>query len=374
MKFKILKDNLKKGLSIVAHLVNKNINLPILNNILIEAKKEGIELSATNLEISIKHFLRGKTDEEGGVTVDSKLISEYISLLPEDKIEIEKKGNNLNVKCQNHKTKIITQGAEDFPAIPSVKEGDPFVVEIKKIKEALSRVIFSVSTSDNRLELSGLLFSFEKESLTLAGTDSYRLAERKIKIKKEKDFENKKVIVPAKTVQELIRILNNFKTEEELSSDDELKIFLTENQILFSFASTKMISRIITGNYPDYEQIIPGKEKTKIIANKNELSRAIKSAGIFSKTGINDIGLNFKKGKITISSSSSQAGENSVEINSEIIGEENDIFVNYKYLLEGLNNMKSEEVEINVVDNNFPCVVKEKEGEDYLYLVMPIKQ
>ncbi len=374
MKFKILKENLKKGLAIVAHLTNKNINLPILNNILIEAKKEGIKLSATNLEISVSHLLRGQTDEGGSVTVDSKIISEYISLLPEDKIEIEKKGNNLNVKCQNHKTKIVSQGAEDFPAMPSVKEGSSCVVEIKKIKEALSRVIFSVSTSDNRLELSGVLFLFEKDELVLVGTDSYRLSERRIKFKKEKDFENKKIIVPARTIQELIRILNNFKTEEELSSDDELKISLSENQILFSLASTKIISRIITGNYPDYEQIIPRKEKTKIIVNKSNLIKAVKSAGIFSKTGINDIALNFKKGKTIISSSSSQTGENSIEISSEVLGEDNNIFVNYKYLLEGLNNMNSEEIELNVVDNNFPCVVKEKGGEGYIYLVMPIKQ
>jgi DNA polymerase III subunit beta len=374
MKFKILKDNLKKGLSIVAHLTNKNINLPILNNILIKAKKEGIELISTNLEISVNHFLRGQTDDEGEVTVNSKLINEYISLLPEDKIEVEKKGNNLNIKCQNHKTKIVSQGVEDFPAIPSLKEVNLFIVEIKKIKEALSRVIFSVSTSDSRLELSGVLFVFEEDELTLVGTDSYRLAERKIKIKKEKKSENKKIIVPAKTIQELIRILNNFKTEEELSNSDELKITLNESQILFSFASTKIISRIITGNYPDYEQIIPKKEKTKVIVNKNELSRAIKSAGIFSKTGINDIELRFKKEKITIFSSSSQTGENSVDVPSKTSGEDNNVFVNYKYLLEGLNNMKSEDVEIKVVDNNFPCVVKEKEEEGYLYLVMPIKQ
>ena len=186
---------------------------------------------------------------------------------------------------------------------------------------------------------------------------------------------NKSIIIPAKTAQELIRILNNFKIEEQLENDDEIKIFLTDNQIFFSFGSTNLTSRIIIGNYPDYKQIIPQKEKTSIIINKDSLIKAVKTAGLFSKTGINDIELNFSKNKTIISSSSSQTGENFIELDSSNKGENTKIFVNYKYLLEGLNNINSDFVLIKTVDNNTPCLLQEEDNkDDFLYLVMPIKQ
>lgn len=373
MKFITLKENLKQGLSIVAHLTTKNINLPILNNILIRAKKEGIELTSTNLEISINHFLRGKTEKEGEFTVDSRIINEYISLLPEDKIEIEVVEDDLKVECQSYKTKIKGQSANDFPVLPKINEKEYYSFDIVEFKDALSSVIFSVSNNENRVELSGVYFSFLNNNLTLVGTDSYRLSEKNIKIK-NKNTNERNIIVPAKTVLEIVRVLNGFKIDEQIESEDEIKIFLNENQIFFSFGSTNISSRIIIGNYPDYKQIIPQVEKTTISVNKNVLVKAVKSSGLFSKTGINDINLNFIKNKIILSSSSSQAGENFIELNADIKGGDNEIFINYKYLLEGLNNINSDKIIIKVVDNNTPCIVRAADDDSFLYLVMPIKQ
>lgn len=375
MKFVTLKENLKQGLTIVSHLTSKNINLPILNNILIKAKKEGVELTATNLEISINHFLRGKIEKEGEFTVDAKIINEYISLLPEDKIEVELLEEELKIECQNYKTKIKGQFSNDFPVLPKIDQSDFFSFEINSFKEALSSVAFSVSNNENRIELSGVYFSFNEENLVLVGTDSYRLSEKTIKLKNKKNNDFKKnIIVPVKTIQELIRILSNFKTEDQIEAEDEIKIYLTENQIFFSFGLTNISSRIIIGNYPDYKQIIPQNEKTIIIINKASFVRAVKASGLFSKTGINDINLNFIKNKILISSSSSQAGENFIEMNATIKGADNEIFINYKYLLEGLNNINSDNIIMKVIDNNTPCIIKAEKEDDFLYLVMPIKQ
>ncbi len=374
MKFITIKENLKQGLAIVSHLTTKNINLPILNNILIKAKKEGIELISTNLEISIEHFLRGKIEKEGEFTVDSRLINEYISLLPDEKVEIETVNDDLKIKGINYKTKIKGQTANDFPVLPKNENKDNYSLNINEFKNALSNVVFSVANNDNRVELSGIFFSFKNNSLTLVGTDSYRLSEKTIKYTNISTDNEKSVIVPAKTAQELIRILGNIKTEEQLENNEEIKIYLNENQIFFSFGSTKLTSRIIIGNYPDYKQIIPQKEKTITIINKEALIKAVKTAGLFSKTGINDIGLTFKKNKITIFSSSSQTGENFIELDSEIKGEDNEIFVNYKYLLEGLNNINSNNIIIKITDNNTPCIIQPEEKDNFLYLVMPIRQ
>lgn len=375
MKFITLKNNLKQGLGIVTHLTTKNINLPILNNILIKAKKEGVELTSTNLEISIRYFLRGKVEKEGEFTVDSRIINDYINLLPEDKIEIEKIDNELKVDCKNYKTKIKGQTSDDFPILPKINKKSFFSFSVNNFKEALNNVIFSVSNNENRIELSGVYFSFINKELILVGTDSYRLAEKKIKINNSNNEKDISIIVPARTVQEVARVLNNFKTEEQIESDDDIKIYLNENQIFFSIGSTNIGSRIIIGNYPDYKQIIPKEEKTRIIINKNLLSKAVKAAGLFSKTGINDINLNFIKNNIIISSSSSQAGENFIELEADISGVDNEIFVNYKYLLDGLNNINSDNIILQVVDNNTPCIVKpEEKNNNFLYLVMPIKQ
>lgn len=373
MKFIILKDNLKQGLAIVSHLTTRNINLPILNNVLIKAKKEGVEVVSTNLEISIEHFLRGKVEREGVFTVDSRIIGDYINLLPDEKIEIEQVEGDLKIDCKNHKTKIKGQSAEDFPVLPIISQKKIYYFLAEEIKNALSSVVFSTSSNESRAELSGVYFSFFSGALTLVGTDSYRLSEKKIKIK-NKNEENFAIIVPSKTAQEVIRILNNFKTESQIEGGEEIGLSLSDNQIFFSIGGTKIGSRVIIGNYPDYKQIIPKTEKTKVIINRSVLLRAVKSVGIFSKTGINDINLNFIKNKTIISSSSSQAGESLVELECDIKGENNEVFVNYKYLTEGLNNMDSENVVLDIVDNNTPCVIRPEGVEDFLYLIMPIKQ
>lgn len=376
MTFISLQENLKQGLAIVSRIVSKNINLPILNNILFKVNKSNIELIATNLEIGITHQVRGKINIEGEFTVDSKVITDYINLLPSDKVECEQDGMEIKIKCQNYKTKIHIQEASDFPLIPKVDKENFYSVLVDDLKDALSEVIFAVANNEIRLELSGILLSFAKDSLTLVGTDSYRLAEKKIKVKSNFEEPNKKVIVPARTLQELIRVLSSFKDNDQLDGAGEIKICLSENQILFIFGATELVSRLINGSYPDYQQIIPVNYKTRVLINKNELMRAIKASAIFSKAGVNDVALDFKSetGKIIISSASSQVGESSVELNSEIEGDNNEIIINYRYFLDGLNNISSDMVKLDLVNFGTPCILRPDKNEDYLYIVMPIRQ
>ena len=376
MIFISLQENLKQGLAVVSRVVSKNINLPILNNILFKVNKSNIELIATNLEIGITHQVRGKIDAEGEFTVDSKVITDYINLLPSDKVECEQDGMEIKIKCQNYKTKIHIQEASDFPLIPKVDKENFYSVLVDDLKDALSEVIFAVANNETRLELSGILLSFTKDSLTLVGTDSYRLAEKKMKVKSNFEDSDKKVIVPARTLQELIRVLSSFKEDDQLEGAGEIKICLSENQILFIFGATELVSRLINGSYPDYQQIIPVNYKTRVLINKNELMRAIKASAIFSKAGVNDVALDFKSetGKIMISSASSQVGESSVELSSEIEGDNNEIIINYRYFLDGLNNISSDMVKLDLVNSGTPCILRPDKNEDYLYIVMPIRQ
>jgi len=383
MQFISLQENLKHGIFVVSHIAGKNINLPILNNILIKAEKGNVQLITTNLEIGIVNTIRGKIDKEGSFTVDAKILSDYVGLLPNKKVNIEQKETELLINCGNYKTKIKGQSAEDYPLIPEVDKKTYYSAKISEFRQALNQVVFAVSVSESRLELSGVLFSFNNDNLTLAATDSYRLAEKKIKIKtnsndaSESSAQGKKIIVPARTLQELVRILSAGEMGEEVGKEsEEIKFYLSDNQILFTYGSTELVSRLIEGQYPDYEQIIPTNVKTNIEIERAELVRAVKVASLFSKTGINDINLDFPadKNKVIVSAVSGQTGENITELDAKVKGKDNSIVVNYRYLLDGLNNLNSEMIKIEVIDSNTPCILRPEKDEGYLYIIMPIKQ
>lgn len=370
-----LQENLKQGLALVGHVSGKNINLPILNNVLVKAEEGKIRLIATNLEIGVISTVRGKIEREGVFTVSSKIISDCINLLPNKKIGLEQKGGDLLVDCENYQAKVRGQSAEEFPLIPEVDRKYYFSAEAEEVKKAVSQVIFATAISETRLELSGVLFVFSGNNLTIAATDSYRLAEKKIKIKSNNE-EEKKIIVPAKTLQELLRILSINLGDEVEEKTSEIKFYISENQILFTYGSTELVSRLIEGQYPDYQQIIPTASKTKISIDRQELIRAVKMASLFSKAGINDVNLDFPTGKnqVVISSVSGQTGENITNLEAKVLGDDNSIVVNYRYLLEGLSNIEKETVKIEVIDSNTPCIIKPDQDESYLYIIMPIKQ
>lgn len=382
MRFISLQENLKRGLNIVGHITTKNINLPILNNILIRATDGNIELISTNLEIGVTHQLRGKVESEGEFTVDSKLITEYVALLSgEDKVLAEEKDGELRVEAGTYKTKIKGESAKEFPLIPVIPKKSFYKCPLIDFKKALNSVVFAVSTSENRVELTGVLFSFNSKTLSLAATDSYRLAEKELMVEyraasdeeAEIGTEETKLIVPAKTIQELLRILNNWDGAN-LSEDEGVNIYISDNQIMFTVDSVELISRLISGQYPDYKQIIPTQSQTRAIVDRQELIRATKAAALFSKTGINDITLKFVKNKILISSYSGASGESQIEVSSDNQGEDNEITINFRYLLDGLNNIDGARVRIGLVNPNTPCLLTSEKDDNYLYIVMPIRQ
>src|SRR3989339_128374 len=349
MKISILQENLKNGLFTVAHIASKNVNLPILNNIMIEASNGNIKLVSTNLEVGITSLVRGKIEKEGGFTVESKVFFDF-------------------------KSTIKGQSTEDFPLIPIINDNDFFEANLEDFRKALTQVVFAVSTSESRIELSGVLFQFLNNKLIMAATDSFRLAEKEIIIKTKKQ-EDKNIIIPAKTLQELIRILSSVKLEN-LEESNKIKFFVSDNQIMFKIGNTEMMSRLIEGQYPDYKQIIPNGTETTVIVDRNELIRAIKAASIFSKAGINDVNLDFPlgKNKMVISSTSSQMGDNITNLDAQVSGKDNGVTVNFRYLIDGLNNINSENIKLEIINNNTPCILKAENDYTYFYIIMPIKK
>lgn len=368
MRIICTQENLIKGLGAVSHIAGKNISLPILNNILIKTEGGLIKLISTNLDIGIKTTLRGKVESEGEITVGAKIFTEYATLLTSGNVEMSVDDNNVLIKTENQQTTIRGQGTDDFPVIPWIDSENEIEVGAEILKEGLNQVINSASYEDVRPEFSGVLMVVDKESLVLAATDSYRLAEKNIKIiKNNLNQEKAYKIVPLKALQEVVRLCGD--------GEEAVKIKFGESQIVFIFQETIIMSRLIEGNYPDYKEIIPSGWKTRVVTEKSVLITQIKTASLFSRAGINDVLLEFNKdNKIIISAANAQYGENKSTIEAMIEGENNSAVFNYKYLLDGLQNINQKKVVIEVNSPDMPVILRPENSNDYLYLIMPIRR
>ncbi len=378
MKITVLQKNLKQGIFVTSSITGKNNNLPILNNLLISSSNGSLKLSATDLELGVSTIVRGKIDEDGSVTVDAKLLSSYVALLPNNKIEIVSTGPELALESEGYKTKIKGELADDYPLIPELEKENYYQTNINEFKQAISSVVFAVMFNENRLALSGVVFSIDNETLTMAGTDSYRLAEKVIKISSNitpvEGEGPRRIIIPIKTLQELARIIGgDFSDSKDV---EDIRMYVTDNQIAFSFDTIEVVSRLIDEQYPDYKQIIPNQFKSSCTLDREELIRAVKASALFSKSGVNDINLDLsvEKSALVVSAASGQAGENTASVAAKVEGVDNGVVINFKYLIDGLNNINSELVKIELVDGMTPCLLRPVGVEGYLYIVMPIRK
>lgn len=370
MKIICLQENLKKELNVVQNIIGKNLTLPILNNILLNTDKKQLKLSATDLEIAIINYMACKIEKEGSVTIPAKTLVSLINNLPNKKIEISVKNNIINLKCENYKSIIKGLDANDFPIIPKIKNES--IIEINSIllKNSLEQIINFTSLSDIRPEITGILLDYSSnKEIKLTTTDSFRLGEKTINIKenKIKKQEQGSVIIPYKTAQELIRIISN-------QEEDIIKISIENNQILFNFSGIQITSKSIEGNYPNYQQLISQQIETSALINKDEFLKAIKLSGVFSSK-INDVRLKISPKKSTIEAFSQdiELGENLSEISAEIKGKEIEVIFNHKYLLDGLNNINTKMVLLNLNNETSPGVLKPEGDNSFNYVIMPIK-
>lgn len=380
MKFSCTQENLHQALQIVSHGATKNVNLPILNNVLLKIMDKAVKLTTTNLEIAVTATLRGKVDEDGEFTVPSKLFAEYVSLLPNDRVDVALIDDNLAIESSTTKTKIKGIAAAEFPLIPKVERDNAYRVPVADFRRVLSKVIFAVSNNESRPELSGVLLKFLPNGpageLVVAATDSYRLAEAKIQLHEgAAPVVERSVIVPARTMAELSRILGTFR--ENLDAKMSLEIVASENQILFLYDTVELVSRTIDGKYPDYRAVIPESAKTTIVVHKDELLKGVKTSALFSRSGIFDVHLSVDEAgkRLNLRSTDNQTGENETVLLGEVTGTDNAVTLNYRYLLEGISAIDSDRIAVKIVDNATPCLIAPAGADpNYLYIVMPIRQ
>jgi DNA polymerase III subunit beta len=363
MKLLVTKENLKKGLFVVSRVVGVGNPLQVLNNILVKTDEGRVKLSSTNLEIGVNTWVGGKVEKEGSLTVPAKLINEYINNLPTDKVILEAKENTLNIESDNYHTNIKGLSADDFPLIPQVAE-DPYAkIDGAEFRDALSETIWATAQNETQPEISGVYMAFEEDKVRIAATDRYRLAER-FAVLKEPVKEPKEVIIPFRTISELYKIM---------TLNGEVSVYFSDTQVLFRFDETELISRLIDGQYPDYRAIVPKEFKTEAVVNREELLHAIKATSLFASES-NNIQLQVsEKDGITVTASSAAAGENTTKVAAKVLGIENSAVFNFRYLLDGLSNLRETNVTLKLISDASPAMLTPEGRDNYVYIVMPIK-
>jgi len=369
MKIIILKNHLKSGLEAISKIGSESSSttLPILKSFLLETVDNKIKLSMTNLEIAITCYLPAKVIEEGSLVIPFNIFNSIITNLQTERINLESEGKYLIIKTDNYQAKIQSTNKSEFPIIPQVATQNFLEFDIPTFKKSISLVINAAQTSEIKPELNGVLFDFQISLLKLAATDSFRLAEKNIFTNQFKSNieEGFKVIIPLKTIQEVNRILKE---------DGLINIYFEPNQVLFKNENYEIISRLINGDFPEYQNIIPQSFETEIILNKEEMINAIKLVSSFTDK-LNEIKIFIKEGakNLELSSFNQILGENQYLIPAKIKGSAQEIIFNWRFLLDGIKFLDSENIFLGLNSDNKPALIKSPNDTSYFYILMPIK-
>jgi len=365
MKLVILQSNFAKALGQISRIVGTRTTLPVLSNVLITAAKGKIKFSATDLEVGITTFTIGKIEEEGALTLPARLLSDFILNNRDGSIEISTEGTIATLKSARYEATIHGIAAEEFPTVPESPKESLAKIPAKELIDALKKTVFAAATDETRPALAGIFFQFDGSTLTLAATDSYRLAEKKLTL--TQSVAEKKIIVPARTMNEVMRIAGTDDGSDILISPEE-------NQIAFKIGDTIIISRLIEGAFPPYQQIIPTDFKVTAKAPLSELLQAVKMSSLFAKDSKNNnVKISLDDKTLTVASIISQAGSANSKVPAEISGGGLEITFNARYVLDILNVLSDEKIEFDFNDGSTAGVVKSASDDQYLYIIMPVR-
>ena len=374
MKFIITQPNLFRGLSITEKIIGRNLTLPILQNILVSCEKNKgcVRLCSTNLEIGVEVLIPAKIEQEGSITIPARLFLGLVQNLPDEKVEVSEKNNTILVQCKNYKANIKGEPAGEFPLIPSAAASDVIRVKNDALRLGISSVISCASPLDVKPEITGIYTQFQKRDMCFAATDSFRLAEKKI-LTDTKNTHQVNVIIPKRTGEAILRVFEG--------AEQTLHVQTNENQLFIqnvpqdsSLPHVRLVSRVIAGEYPNYEQIIPTTFSTTVEVSRDEIVSHIKSASLFSLK-VNEVRIqtNPAKQELGIESRDQECGNHSSTIPCLVQGKEVGFAFNYTYLLDGIQNIPSATIVMKCNEATTPVLITSPEGDGFRYVVMPIK-
>lgn len=365
MKIECELEKIKNAIYQTERITGKDLTLPVLNSMLLIASNKSLKIRATNLSLGIEIEIPAKVEKEGILAVSGSVLSNIFSnIFQKENIHLENDNGNLFIKTKKSKIKLKGQNYDDFPTIPRV-EGTSFEIEAKKLIEGIKSVYYSSSPSDIKPEISSVYLYTKDNNLVFVSTDSFRLAEKKIKVKNIEEING--ILLPYKNIPEILRVFNDFS--------GEIKLCFNKNQISFSSDKIYLTSRVIDGNFPDYTQIIPKEAKTEIVVLKQDLLNALKLSNVFSDK-FNQINLSIKpKDKIfELSSQNNDIGENKTYLDCALTGENIELSFNYKYFFDCFQSINSDSVSIKLNQNSKPIIVSGVSDNSFLYLIMPMNR
>jgi DNA polymerase-3 subunit beta len=369
VKLSLMQENLARGLQVVGRAVSSRATLPVLANVLLRTEDAGLKLTTTNLEIGITCWVPGKIETDGALTVPARLFADIVnSLPPGERVDLEADGTaGLRIRSGRFRAHIKGIDADEFPAIPSAGERPTTRVSQKVLRAALREVAFAAASDESRPILTGVLTRFSGDRLTLAAADNYRIAVKTIDVLDP--VEERAVVVPARSYTELERILAD--------TDDPVDVVLApaKNQVLFHADGTDLITRLVDGQFPNYQQVLPSAHTTRVVVEREELLKATRLAQLIASSSANVVKLSVPgdgSGSVTISANA-EVGENEGEIEAAVEGEGTTIAFNARFLAEALGNMTGDQLALEFNGALAPGVLRPVGDADYVHVIMPVR-
>ncbi len=363
MKLVFAKANLLKSVSTVMKAVPSKTTMPILECILIDASASQIKFTSNDMELGIETIVEGIIEERGIIALDAKIFSEIVRRLPDNYVTIETDDNLLTtITCEKAKFNIPGKSGEDFSYLPIIERNDCITISQFTLKEVIRQTIFSIAANENNKLMTGELFEIKNNTLKVVSLDGHRIAIRKIEL--NETYEDKKVVVPGKTLNEISKILSG-------ETNDKVNIFFTENHIMFEFDQTTVVSRLIDGEYFRIDQMLSSDYETKVQINKREFLSCIDRATLLVKEGDKKpIIINIEDNSMQLRIDSSMG---SMKEDIDISKEGKDIMIGFnpKFLIDALRVIDDETISIYLVNPKAPCFIKNDE-ESYIYLILPV--
>jgi len=373
MKVSCLQENLAKGLSIVNRAVASRSTLPVLGNVLLATDGGRLKLAATNLELAVTCWIGAKVDAEGATTVPARLLGDFVNSLPPERIDMDLnvRTQTLHLKCARYDANIKGIDAQEFPIIPTLGDGKRIALEPEVLREMIEQVAFASATDESRPVLTGVVAKFEKDQMTFAAADGFRLSVRQATLGAPVE-PPVSVIIPAKALQEVGRVSGD--------QEETIEMAVTENQsqVLFRLTNIEIVSKLIDGLFPDFTRIIPTSHNTRTVVSVTELHNAVKASSVFARESMNTIRFQITRlndagaGRMTITATSAESGDNVGDIDATVDGDPVEIAFNARYLTDLLNVLHAPQVAIETTGSASPGVFKIVGREDFTHVIMPM--
>ena len=368
MKLSVMQENLARGLSVVSRAVSSRSTLPVLANVLLRTEDAGLKLTATNLEIGITYWVPGKIETDGATTVPARLLTDLVGSLPaSEKVDLELQGaDTLHIRAGRFATHVKGIDADEFPTIQTAGERPTTRVSQKVLKRALDETAFAAASDEARPILTGVLARFEGSRLTLAAADNYRIAVRTIDILDP--VEAAAVVIPARALNELGRILAD--------TDDPVELVLAQakNQVLFHLEGVDIVSRLIDGQFPNYQQVLPAAHTTRAEIDREELLRAVRPAALIASSSANIVKLQVGgDGQGVVVTATAEVGDYTGDVEAVVEGDATTIAFNARYLNDVLSNVHADRFALELNGPLSPGVFRPVGDDDYVHVVMPVR-